>query len=125
MTSELVSIGAVAESTGLSISAIRYYDERGLITPTARVGGKRRFDAGTVGRLNFVQRAQDAGFSLDEIGLILDDEAGEWRSLVDAKIIEIIDRRERLDEMLMLLNAVRDCGCEAVADCPRFTSTAD
>ena len=57
---DLLPIGEVARSTGLAVSAVRYYDEIGVITASARVGGKRRFDPDTVGRVSFIRRAQEA-----------------------------------------------------------------
>ncbi len=117
MTTELLSIGQVAETTGLAVSALRYYDEIGLIQVSTRVGGKRRFHPETVGRVSFVQRSQEAGFSLEEIGLILDDTAGDWRELVLSKMVELSERRDRLDEMIALLGEIQKCGCEVVADC--------
>jgi len=115
----LLAIGAVAERTGLSVSAVRYYDEIGVISARERVGGKRRFSEATIGRVNFIRRSQDAGFSLEEIRALLDDTQGEWRSLVDAKIVELAERRRQLDEMLDFLGEIRECGCEVVARCPR------
>ena len=58
----LLPIGEVADSTGVTVSAVRYYDEIGVITATTRIGGKRRFDPDTVGRVSFIRRAQEAGF---------------------------------------------------------------
>ena len=114
----LLSIGAVAERTGLRVSAVRYYDEIGVIGAVGRVGGKRRFSEATVGRVNFIRRAQDAGFSLEEIRRILDDTHGEWRALVDEKIAELVGRRREIDEMVEFLGELRSCGCEIVAECP-------
>ena len=96
----LLSIGAVATATGTTVSALRHYDEVGLVEVATRVGGKRRFDSDTVGRVNFIRRAQAVGFSLDEIGQILDDRSGQWHSLVESKLDELTDRRSRLDEMI-------------------------
>ena len=115
--SALLSIGDVASATGTTVSALRYYDEIGLVEVATRVGGKRRFDSDTVGRVNFIRRAQAVGFSLDEIGQILDDGAGQWHSLVEAKLNELTGRRSRLDEMIAMLGGIRDCGCEVVAAC--------
>ncbi|MFV1990028.1 MAG: MerR family transcriptional regulator [Acidimicrobiales bacterium] len=117
MTTDLLSIGQVAETTGLAVSALRYYDEIGLIEEATRVGGKRRFHPETVSRVSFVQRSQEAGFSLDEIRLILDDTAGDWRELVVSKMAELSERRDRLDEMIALLGEIQECGCDVVADC--------
>ena len=115
----LLPIGAVADSAGVAVSAVRYYDEIGVITATARVGGKRRFDPDTVGRVSFIRRAQEAGFSLEEIRTILDDTQGGWHDLVEEKLAELSERRDRLDTMIAMLGEIRDCGCEVVASCPR------
>jgi MerR family redox-sensitive transcriptional activator SoxR len=117
-----VAIGVVAERTGLAVSAVRYYDEIGMIAAAERVGGKRRFAEATVGRVNFIRRTQDAGFSLDEIRDILDDTDGNWRSVVDEKIDQLTDRRRELDETLAFLAEMRTCGCEVVATCPGATA---
>ncbi len=121
MTADLLSIGQLADSTGLSVSAVRYYDQIGLIETVTRVGGKRRFDPETVGRVSFVQRSQDAGFSLDEIGQILDDSAGGWQDLVDAKLAELTERRDRLNDTINMLGEIRECGCQVVATCAANT----
>lgn len=116
---ELLAIGQVAAATGVAVSAVRYYEQLGLVDVAARVGGKRRFEPDAVARVSFVRRAQDAGFTLDEVGAVLDDRAGGWREVVDAKLSELLERREGIDTMIRVLGEIRDCGCEAVADCPR------
>ncbi len=120
MTDQLLSIGQIADRVGLSVSAVRYYDAIGLIQTRTRVSGKRRFDPDTVGRVNFVRRAQESGFSLEEISLILDDTAGGWRELVGAKLTELHERRDRLDVMISMLADVQSCGCQVVAGCDRY-----
>jgi len=117
LSTETLSIGAVAAATGTTVSALRYYDEVGLIDTVARLGGKRRFAPETVGRVNFVQRSKEAGFTLAEIALILDDTAGEWRQLVDTKLGDLRAKRDRLDQMIDMLGEVRECGCQIVATC--------
>ena len=119
MNGDLLSIGAVAEATGTTVPTIRHYDQLGLVRVAARVGGQRRFDRDTVGRVNFVRLAQEGGFRLDEILSILDDRSGGWRQLVDAKLDELHERRARMDEMIALLIEMRECGCDVVASCSR------
>lgn len=119
----LLAIGEVADQTGTSVSTVRYYEEIGVIAAAARVGGKRRFAPETLGRIRFVRRAQEAGFSLDEIRTILDDDTGAWRRLVDAKLDELVERRSHLDAMIAMLREVADCGCGAVSACPRVMPT--
>ena len=117
---DLLAIGEVARQSGTRVTTVRYYDEIGVIEAEARVGGKRRFSPGTIGRVSFIRRAQDVGFSLDEIRTILDEAAGEWADVVDGKLAELLDRRDRLDTMIGLLTELRECGCDSVTDCPRL-----
>lgn len=115
--SELLSIGQVAASTGIAVSAVRYYDKVGLIDTASRVGGKRRYATDVVGRVIFIKRMQEVGFSLDEARSVLDDSVGGWRDLVDDKVAELVDQRDRLGAMITTLEEIRTCGCEVVADC--------
>ena len=62
-----LTIGEVADRTGLATSAIRYYEAEGLVHPVRNSGGQRRFDRGDIRRLSFVQIAQGLGFSVREI----------------------------------------------------------
>ena len=122
--SELLPIGDVARRTGVAVSAVRYYDDIGVIAAIGRVGGKRRFDEATVGRVSFVRRAQEVGFSLEEIRAVLDDEHAGWLELVDHKMVELIERRDHLETMIEMLGEIRQCGCEAVASCPGLAPTS-
>ena len=63
----LLSIGEVAARTGLAVSAIRYYDDEGLIQARRTPGGKRMFIRSDIRRLSFILIAQQLGFSLEEI----------------------------------------------------------
>jgi len=116
-----LAIGEVAERTGLAVSAVRYYDQVGLVAASERIGGKRRFSEETVGRVNFIRRARSTGFTLDEIRAILDEQATDWAALLNAKRAELLARRSELDVMLAMLDEVAACGCEAVATCPAVT----
>lgn len=118
----LLSIGDIANATGVSVSALRYYDEVGLVSPHTRVGGKRRFEPDTVGRVNFVRRAQSVGFSLDEVRDILDDTSGAWNTIVADKLASLRSQRSEIDDMIAILEEVRTCGCRVVAECPRVAS---
>ena len=115
------SIGEVADACRLNVSAIRYYSDVGLLPVSRRVGGKRRFAPTAIARVRFIRRCQDAGFTLDEIRSILDEDSGQWRSVVEAKLEELRDRRRRLTETIDLLGEIRSCGCAVVERCERFT----
>ena len=64
-------IGAVAARTGLSVSAIRYYEAQGLIACERSAGGQRRFARAVIRRLSFILIAQKLGLSLEEISSAL------------------------------------------------------
>ncbi len=117
----LVPIGELSAATGVAVSALRHYDEIGVITPAERVGGKRRFTSDTVGRVHFVRRAQRFGFSLNEIRDILDDTSGQARQLASDKIHALRAQQVELATMIELLEEMMACGCEVVARCPAVT----
>ena len=62
-----LSIGDLARRTGLSVSAIRFYEERGLVEPYRTSGGQRRYMRSDIRRLSFVLIAQQMGLSITEI----------------------------------------------------------
>jgi MerR family transcriptional regulator, redox-sensitive transcriptional activator SoxR len=101
MSEAKLSIGEVAERAGVSVSAIRYYERNGLLPKAERVGGQRRFDDGVVRRLEVVDVAKRAGFSLDEVRTLLvsiDEGAPahrQLRALAAHKLPEIDARIER------------------------------
>lgn len=119
----LLPIGALADATGVSVSTLRYYDDIGLITTAHRVGGKRRFSGDTPGRVNFVRRAQLAGFSLEQIRGLLDDETEGWTDVVADQLDVLRAKRDELDVMIGILEEAQSCGCSTVVTCPRLSAT--
>ena len=115
-----IAIGEIAAACRVAVSTVRYYSDVGLVPVSRRIGGKRRFESSAIARVEFIRRCQESGFSLDEIGGILDQDSNQWRSAVDAKLTELRDRRRRLDETIALLTEVRACGCVAVDQCESF-----
>ena len=67
MAKDGMTIGALAERTGLAVSAIRYYEAKGLIRPWRNEGGQRRFERADLRRLSFIMIAQQFGFTLPQI----------------------------------------------------------
>ena len=114
-----LSIGELANATGVSISAIRYYEQRTLVTPSGRVGGKRRFGAEALDRLNFVTRAKQAGFDLDQVGVLLDDTTGESRDLLAERLEALKQTRAELDRTIGFVERAASCGCSNLAQCKR------
>jgi MerR family transcriptional regulator, redox-sensitive transcriptional activator SoxR len=126
-TSEGLSIGALATRTGLAVSAIRYYEARGLIAPWRNAGGQRRFQRADIRRLSFVRIAQQFGFTLPEIAALLDQLPGgrtptpkDWTRIS-------VQFRARLDQRIETLQRLRDnldgcigCGCLSLPKCALY-----
>ncbi len=122
-----IGIGQVARRTGLAHSAIRYYEEEGLVAPERTASGQRRFLRSDIRRLSFVMIAQKLGFPLARIRLWLHDlpdkrtpTAGDWakistgiRDELDARISELERLRDRLDGCI-------GCGCLSLENCALY-----
>ena len=115
-----MTIGELSRRTGLSPSAIRYYEEERLIPAPRRRSGRRDFDAGTLSQLIVVQLARDAGFSIAEVRRLVTEFGRErWRRLARRKLGEIRSSAERLRVMTGLLEKLLECECPDIEFCGR------
>lgn len=118
-----MSISQVTEQTGVRPSALRYYEEIGLLRPTRRVGGRRHYDENVVQRLALIQTGQQAGFTLAELGTllnnVLDAKSGgaEWHELIARKLKEMDVMLRNIERMKGLLVDIMDCEDETLAEC--------
>jgi MerR family redox-sensitive transcriptional activator SoxR len=122
-----LAIGQVSERTGLAISAIRFYETKGLVTPVRDAGGRRRYRPSDIRRLSFVLITQQLGFSLEEICLAL-------RGLPDGRAPTKRDwtrisrgLRQALEDRINIMTRVRDrldgcigCGCLSLSKCALY-----
>ncbi len=118
------SVGEIGRRTGVATSALRFYEERGLIDSERNSSGHRRYHADVIRRVSFIRAAQRVGLSLDEIGDALASlpdhrtpTAADWDRLATSW-------QPRLDEQIALLTRLRDqldgcigCGCLSLASC--------
>ena len=121
---EQLTIGQVSARSGVAPSALRYYEEQGLISSTRTSGGARRYARTVLRRLAFVRAAQNVGLSLTEIRAALDTLPGErpptaadwarlsaaWRDRLDAQIAALVQLRDGLDSCI-------GCGCLSLDRC--------
>lgn len=121
---ELLTIGELAERTGLSVSAIRFYETKGLVRSTRNAGGHRRFARSDIRRLSFVLIAQQFGFTIGQIEAELarlparrTPTKADWtkisrgfRRALDAKIATLTRLRDDLDGCI-------GCGCLSLKSC--------
>ena len=118
-----MAISDVARVFGLRASAIRYYEQIGILPPPIRRNGQRRYDNSALFRLAVVQRARETGFTLEEIReLFFGFPPGtrpprRWHELSRRKIAELRQRMTRLKQMETLLKRVEHCRCDALDEC--------
>ena len=89
----LLSIGELSERTGVPATTLRYYDELGLVRPTARAAGRRRYDASAVRDVGVILFFREIGFSLAEIGRFIAGERQSQREMIDHKLAELAEQQ--------------------------------
>jgi DNA-binding transcriptional MerR regulator len=121
-TEPTLAIGELSERTGVPTSALRYYDELGLVRPATRVAGRRRYAASAVRDVAVVLFFREIGFSLAEIGRLLADERQDLPELIDHKLAELAERQHRIEVARAALEHGRRCPASEPMKCPRFWS---
>ena len=118
-----MTISEVARVFGLRTSAIRYYEEIGILPPPLRKNGQRCYDNAVLHRVAVVRRARETGFTLEEIrelffGFRPDTPPPKrWQELSKRKIAELDNRIKQLKSMETLLKRMKECHCDALDQC--------
>lgn len=121
-----LTIGQIAHRAGLNVSAIRYYEAQGLLPQAPRIGGQRRYHEETLVRLGVIDVAKRAGFSLDNIRVLLTaSDAGEpahaqLQELAQRKLPEVDELIDRAQTIRSWLEAASGCGCNSFDICALF-----
>jgi DNA-binding transcriptional MerR regulator len=117
-----LDIGEVARRSGLPVSALRFYEEKGLIASVGRKGLRRLFDRSVLERLALVGLGRDAGFSLDELARMF---AADGRPRIDRQ--RLLDKAAELDRTIRRLGVIREglrhaaaCKAPSHMECPTF-----
>ncbi|MGR3637285.1 MAG: redox-sensitive transcriptional activator SoxR [Shimia sp.] len=122
-----LTIGSIADRTGLAVSAIRYYEDQGLVFPDRTDTGQRRYARSDIRRLSFVMITQGMGFSIAEIRAALQrlpenrtPNKADWENLsnlfrteLDARITQMQALRDKLDGCI-------GCGCLSLTNCKLY-----
>lgn len=127
ITNRGLSIGQISDRTGLAPSAIRYYEDEGLVAPFRNAGGQRRYDRADIRRLSFVMISQQLGFSIkqvkDALASLPDNRTptkADWERLsrrfredLNARIAQMEALRDKLDGCI-------GCGCLSLKACKLY-----
>ena len=128
-TPGLLTIGQLAERTGVATTALRYYDQLGLVRPVARAAGRRptrHYAASAVAEVGVILFLRDVGFSLAEIeSLLAGGERQSWQVVIDRKLTQLTEQQHRLDVARAALEHARRCPAGNPVRCSRFWSIID
>jgi DNA-binding transcriptional MerR regulator len=123
------SIGQVADRLGLAISTLRWWEKCGLIVPSGRESGRRRYSEDNLRRIATIQLWQTtAAMSLDEIGTFLAGRTDDtdWRTAVENRIAACDEQLARLNAARATLSHMLRCPSDHPADsCPYLNATVD
>jgi MerR family transcriptional regulator, redox-sensitive transcriptional activator SoxR len=119
----MLTISDVARQVGLRPSAIRYYEQIGVLPRPQRSSGQRRYDDAALYRLATLQRARQIGFTLDEIRKLFfgfrngTPPSERWRKLSQQKLAELEQLVHSIKVIQLALQNSGKCGCASLEEC--------
>ncbi len=123
----LISIGRMAQRTGMAVSAIRYYESEGLLPAVRSPGGSRQFHRSSIRRVSFILISRQLGYTLPEIKSMMQGlpdgrtpTRADWQKL-GRQFSRDIDRKiDRLNQMKASLSGCIGCGCLSLKACALY-----
>lgn len=126
MSEQLFTIGELARRTGVAVSALRYYEQAGLMPPAPRVSGHRCYPASAVQLVGVILLLREAGFSLREMRpLMAAPPHPGWRDLAQRKIADLDQRITKAQAARSALQHALGCPHPDLVDCPKFTAAVE
>ncbi|MEV6108875.1 MerR family transcriptional regulator [Streptomyces sp. NPDC051940] len=120
-----LTIGDLARTTGVATSALRYWEDLGLVPAPARVSGQRRYPPAAVRLVGLILLLQDAGFSLRDIRTLIAARTADpaaWRDLHHRKLAELDARIARAQAARTAIAHTLACPHDDLEACPTFTA---
>lgn len=121
---ETISIGELADRSGVSVAALRFYEERGLIVAERSAGNQRRYRRAVLRRVAFIRAAQRLGLSLGDIATALaglpadrDPKKADWTRLSTRWRTQLDERIQELERLRDELTGCIGCGCLSLRRC--------
>ena len=122
--SELLTIGELAKRVGVATSALRYYEEVGLLEPAERRAGRRHYHRSAVEVVGTILLLRDVGFTITEIGQLYSSRADRAarRALLRCKLEELSRKAAEIDLARQALEHGFDCPAPDIITCPNFAA---
>ncbi|WP_051109050.1 redox-sensitive transcriptional activator SoxR [Actinomadura flavalba] len=119
-----LTVGQLAERSGVAVSALHFYESKGLISSRRTAGNQRRFSRDTLRRVSFIRVSQRVGIPLSQIGAALDTlpegrtpTAADWAKLSETWRADLNDRIDQLVRLRDDLDDCIGCGCLSISKC--------
>jgi len=125
MSDRLLTIGELARRAGVATSALRYWEELGLLPPAARIAGQRRYPDSAAGLVGVILLLRDVGFTLAEQKAFMASRAvapGDWQLLARRKLAELDNQIAKAQTARQAINHALRCPHDDILDCPTFAS---
>lgn len=124
MSDQPLTIGELARRTGVATSALRYWDELGVMPAPARVSGERRYPPSAVQDVGTILLLRDVGFSLRELKALIASRppANGWRQLAQRKLAELDAHIAKARAAREAIEHALRCPYDDIQECPNFAS---
>lgn len=125
MSDRLLTMGELARRVGVAPSALRYWEELGLLPTAARSSGQRRYPGSAVGLVGIILLLRDVGFSLAEQQALMASRAvarDDWQRLARRKLAELDDQIAKAQTAREAIKHALRCPHDDILQCPNFAS---
>lgn len=123
MKSSSLAIGDVAARFGLPTNVLRHWESVGLLDPARDGGGRRRYTDDDIVRVAVIVRSKAAGMALDQIRVLLDDDAPERHEILQRHLDELDARMRELASARAMTAHAYECDQHDITTCPNFVAT--
>jgi MerR family copper efflux transcriptional regulator len=120
MKSSSITIGEAAARFGLDTHVLRHWEDVGLLHPARDAGGRRRYVDPDLVRIAVILRSKDAGMSLEQIGILLDEQAPSRHRVLEEHIAELDRRMAEMERSREMSLHALNCRSHDITTCPRF-----
>jgi MerR family redox-sensitive transcriptional activator SoxR len=117
-----LSIGTLAAKADINASTLRYYESIGLLPPPERKNGQRRYSENLIERITFIKIAQQTGFTIPEIGVLLQGFetlplSEQWEEMAREKRAQLEEKKKQINSMIQILDDGLNCKCLTWSEC--------
>lgn len=120
-----LSIGDAAARFALPTHVLRHWEDVGLLRPGRDAGGRRRYGDHDLVRIGVIVRSKAAGMSLEQIGVLLDENAPERHRVLEEHLAELDRRMADMERSRRMTEHALRCRAHDITTCPRFRSIMD